>query len=1048
MGAEKVSEVDQLKNQCKIENQCLYIPEGTKIIPEDCFRNDRSFQTIHFPDSLEEIKRYAFQCCEELKRVVLPPSLKKMGQDAFYNCEQLESVQLPDGLEVICYHTFSGCHHLKKVIFGSGLKEIGEEAFERCESLQEIVFPAQLKKIGERCFVGCKSLRKINISNDLDLVMDEAFAECSNLVDVEADGLVYAPFLMNVFKDTLLLDEKRKKHEMLIIGHTVVDGRFCSGEVTIPDGILQIGPGAFLDCAGLKRVEIPSSVKAIDYNAFQGCVLLDEVKLPPELAHLSENVFKDCYSLRHLDLPTKFGSVLGGAFDGTPWLEARRQEGQPIIIGDTFYDGKSCKGSVRVEGVSSIAGGAFKGNHDLTEVTVGEGVKSIGASAFERCLNLKSLSLPTHLDEIGKRCFSHCYSLERLEIPEGVEDIGREMFYACGSLRELKLPTTIKNIYLKAFCRCPQLKKPSFSDDVCVAYHAIYRMEDAAPSSPAQETAQIVVIDDHINREEPPTWEWLHCQGVAIADEAYCGREDLTEIVIPEGVKFIGEEAFSGCSNLKKVVLPDSIEIIGKGAFFGTGIEELVFPKNLKYILRSAFEDCRLKRADLPDGLEYVGVEAFKKSDLTQVYIPSSVTDLGYGAFCECERLATVNMMCLPKSEDWGYFKGCHRLISFTGAGMTINSHDFEETALLRQPCEEVGDFSIRSGCLFDVKKGTLPSVVAIPEGVSSIGAEVFKNHEEIKEVQLPDSLCAIGQGAFSGCIQLEKINMPNNLRMIGAEAFSQCAFKRFDWPAGVTTMGRSVFLDCHALQEVTLPDTLLRIASPFWGTALHDIVLPKRVVSFGELKEFRGEESYRKGETLTILNDQLDWESKEMVYVSLCDLPDYILWRGDVSLLPDIHDQFKLLQGYARGLELGFEYGESCKRANDQLIKKYYQDYSPLYRFFSNVCLAVLTILNVILHIICYPYIWINEMGHMFSTVHKPSYFFDGLIRRWSDKLSRPHLFLNVASEAMIRYLMQKGWLTKRDAEDLLANRDADSGYKEYGDELYEALGKYRNGL
>lgn len=79
MGEENRNEVVLLKDQCKIENQCLYIPEGTKIIPEKCFHGDQSFQTIHFPDSLEEIKMYAFDGCDELRRVVLPPSLKKMG---------------------------------------------------------------------------------------------------------------------------------------------------------------------------------------------------------------------------------------------------------------------------------------------------------------------------------------------------------------------------------------------------------------------------------------------------------------------------------------------------------------------------------------------------------------------------------------------------------------------------------------------------------------------------------------------------------------------------------------------------------------------------------------------------------------------------------------------------------------------------------------------------------------------------------------------------------------------------------------------------------
>lgn len=131
--------------------------------------------------------------------------------------------------------------------------------------------------------------------------------------------------------------------------------------------------------------------------------------------------------------------------------------------------------------------------------------------------------------------------------------------------------------------------------------------------------------------------------------------------------------------------------------------------------------------------------------------------------------------------------------------------------------------------------------------------------------------------------------------------------------------------------------------------------------------------------------------------------------WLYNHYQFSDIHDQFKLLQGYARGLELGFEYGEACDARNARLIKDFHQDYSSLYRGFSNTCLVFLTILNMILHIVFYPYIWIKEMGHMFSTVHEPSYFFDAIIKRWRKRIDRPHRFMEVASDAMLRYLAKE---------------------------------------
>ena len=73
-------------------------------------------------------------------------------------------------------------------------------------------------------------------------------------------------------------------------------------------------------------------------------------------------------------------------------------------------------------------------------------------------------------------------------------------------------------------------------------------------------------------------------------------ENDITEIVIPEGITTIEMRAFAECANLKKVVLPSTIKMIGHAAFknctslaainipTGTIIESEVFEgcKNLK----------------------------------------------------------------------------------------------------------------------------------------------------------------------------------------------------------------------------------------------------------------------------------------------------------------------------------------------------------------------------------------------------------------------------------------------------------------------------------
>ena len=51
------------------------------------------------------------------------------------------------------------------------------------------------------------------------------------------------------------------------------------------------------------------------------------------------------------------------------------------------------------------------------------------------------------------------------------------------------------------------------------------------------------------------------------------GRDDITEVVIPETIKKIGEGAFADCKNLTKISMPSSIEKIGLSAFMGSPIK-------------------------------------------------------------------------------------------------------------------------------------------------------------------------------------------------------------------------------------------------------------------------------------------------------------------------------------------------------------------------------------------------------------------------------------------------------------------------------------------
>lgn len=64
----------------------------------------------------------------------------------------------------------------------------------------------------------------------------------------------------------------------------------------------------------------------------------------------------------------------------------------------------------------------------------------------------------------------------------------------------------------------------------------------------------------------------------------------VLQINIPDSVEVIGAYAFAGCKGLKEVKLPSGIKRIEYGAFSDMNISEIVVPKSVDYIGNEAFE--------------------------------------------------------------------------------------------------------------------------------------------------------------------------------------------------------------------------------------------------------------------------------------------------------------------------------------------------------------------------------------------------------------------------------------------------------------------------
>lgn len=139
---------------------------------------------------------------------------------------------------------------------------------------------------------------------------------------------------------------------------------------------------------------------------------------------------------------------------------------------------------------------------------------------------------------------------------------------------------------------------------------------------------------------------------------------NLTTVILEEGVEEIGWDSFSNCPNLTNVNLPSSITEFGTNIFRNTpwgetkkmfvknGVllqwiasgTEAAVPEGITQIGTSAFVNTNVETVSLPSSLKKIGNYAFSSSKLKELVIPNSVEEIGQYAFENCKSLISVKL--------------------------------------------------------------------------------------------------------------------------------------------------------------------------------------------------------------------------------------------------------------------------------------------------------------------------------------------------------------------------------------------------------------------
>ena len=260
-----------------------------------------------------------------------------------------------------------------------------------------------------------------------------AFEDMSNISSVKLPKTV-KEIEPHAFDGTKWLENQQKKNPQVIINGFLIDGKKCTGKITISKKVKTIIEGAFEGNTKITSVTVPGKVKTIKFGAFRDCTSLKTLKLKKGVKTLGPEAFAGCKALSSVTISSSV-KTMGTAFTDTPWLQkkAKNSANGLVIINNILVDGSTAQGTVEIpDGVTAIDYGAFKYGQ-ATRVKFPDSIKTIGPCAFYYC------------------------DLESIDIPEGVTTLQFSTFYGCKNLKQVKLPKSLESLEYLCFGECKQL---------------------------------------------------------------------------------------------------------------------------------------------------------------------------------------------------------------------------------------------------------------------------------------------------------------------------------------------------------------------------------------------------------------------------------------------------------------------------------------------------------------------------------------------------------------------------------------------------------------
>ena len=922
--------------------------EGLESIGSNAFDTCTQLKSIQIPNSVEYIDENVFRNCALLESISIPfvgYSAKSTGSSALFgyifgdvegktntsqyvNSSTTFECYIPETLKTVTINggkiktgAFSDCKNITTIVLPEGVNSFGDKAFYNCKALTNLCSAKDVKDFGfdamndlndsnyhiednciyfksdeniYHCFVGLvdKTVKSCSINDACDYIQFGALKGCNSLENI------YIPFIGKSITE--------ESYFSYIFGCSKENSTYVPASlvrVRLGESIKTIPESAFYGCKNIQYIDF-SDIKEIKSKAFYNCSALVELKIPNSVNKLGEQCFvglnKDLFTIKSA------GKYIGNDDnpyfifvnyynDGTNYSTLKVMNDCKLIAGKAFSE--SCKSSTINIGanVKFIGSSAFREMYSLSTIVVSDdnlyfsskdgvlfnkdkttlvcvpqlnesnsvfpaSLTRIEEYALYKNENIVTASIPSSVTYIGKGALSGCYniktlyvgsacesgdktldynylfedkptrSLNKLHINEGCENFTSEHFIGC---EELYIPSTFKDGIEELGFYCQSLKK------IDVHYQNPY-FKSVDNVLYSKDGSELIKYPTCLGNSE---YE-IDSNVRTIKTYAFRFPDGLRTLIIPDTVTKIERDAIYTYSDLTKIQLPfvggSKTDDNSFGYIFGavtyegnkdvvpSCLREVVLSDSCESIPDNAFTDCKhIERIEIGKNVKSIGKNAFDNClNLQSIIVSSSNNDFSSQFGILFDKYKTEIVHCpLSIEED----------ITIPNTVTSIKDETFKDRSLLKLVVFANDDVNLGK----DVFSGCTSLALNEYGGCLYLGTAenpyvylVKIKDLTLKEVTISPRCKYILNGAFENASLLEKVTIPSSIKRIDDSAFKECrslVSVEFENNSSLLKLGNEAFMNCTEVKSIEIPTNVQSIGkASFKGCVkLESISLP-----------------------------------------------------------------------------------------------------------------------------------------------------------------------------------------------------------------------------